>query len=355
MSKLKLCRSTALVLAPAPLLAAGRDQGDILGIMGGTIRSSDTGDTTLFFVVAFTVIIVTLIASRVYTSAQARKAKAGKAPIDKQKGQDFKEQAVALGFKAGEIPSLQKIATRLAPKSPGSLLSTSAGREYLISDVSKRARRREREIAMLQSMLDRLEQSRKGHHQSRDTVRVDADLAIWFVQKMSANGPPEEGEGDGEEESLLNAEPVSGRLIDLSEGGAAVTVDLPLSAGEIVEFWSADTRIWIPPLSATVVSLDDATEDTGAVAHLHFPQPDLSEIRRAMQDIQLFAREEEELAEADTGLEDAGVPPPLDAGEGLDGGLLPPRLDADEEGLYDPLPPRLDADEDLDEPPFPRA
>jgi len=336
MSKLTLCRSMTLLLAPAPLLAA-RDQGDILGIMGGKIRSSDTGDTTLFFVIAFAVIIVTLLTSRVYTSAQARRAKAGKAPIDKQKGQDFKKQAVALGFKAGEIPSLQRIATRLAPKAPGSLLATTAGREYLISDVTKRARRREREIAMLQSVLDRLEKSRKGHHQSRDTVRVDADLAIWFVQKMPANGPPEESEG--EEEPLLNAEPISGRLIDLSEGGAAVTVDLPLSDGEMVEFWSADTRIWIPPLSATVISLDDATDDMGPVAHLHFPQPDLSEIRRAMQDIQLFAREEEELGASDTGLEDAGMPPPLGTGEGLD----------------DPLPPGPDADQDLNDPPLPRA
>jgi len=318
MRMLTLGRFVALAiwLTPAHLLAAGRGQGDVLGIMGRQIRSSDTGDTTLFFLTAFAVIIVVLIASRLYTSAQSRRAKGTRSPAGKEKVQDFKEKAVALGFKAGEIPSLQKIATRLSPKSPGSLLETTAGREYLISDVTKRTRRREREVTMLQSMLDRLEQSRKGHHQSRDTVRVDADLAIWFVQKMPANGPLEEGEG--EEEALLNAEPVSGRLIDLSEGGAAVTVDLPLSAGEMVEFWSADTKIWIPPLAGTVISLDDADPDAGPIAHLHFPQPDLSEIRRAMQDIQLYAREDELAAtEGEGDLDDRG-PPPLAAGEGPD-------------------------------------
>ena len=313
-------RSVALstLLVPAPLLAAARGQGDILGIMGREIRSSDSGDTTLFFIVGFGVIIAVLIASRLYAAAQARRAKAAKVPEGKAKAQDFKEQAVALGFKAGEIPSLQKIATRLSPKSPGSLLTTSAGREYLISDVSKRARRREREITMLQSMLERLEQSRKGHHQSRDTVRVDADLAIWLVQKMSANAPLDEGDGEGEEEGLLNAEPVSGRLIDLSEGGAAVTIDLPLSVGDTVEFWSADTRIWVPPLAAEVISLDDASAEAGSTAHLRFSQPDLSEIRRAMQDIQLFAREEEFAAADDVADTEEGGPPPLAAGEGTD-------------------------------------
>ena len=131
---------------------------------------------------------------------------------------------------------------------------------------------------------------------------------------MPANGPSEDGEG--EEEPLFNAEPISGRLLDLSEGGAAVSVDLPLSVGDTVEFWSADTRIWIPPLGATIIGLDDASDDAGPIAHLNFSQPDLSEIRRAMQDIQLVAREDELAAtEGEADLEDGG-PPPLAAGEG---------------------------------------
>lgn len=296
-----------------PSVAVEKGYGEAWSAMGSKIRASDSGDTAVFFASAFAVVVAIVVLARLYNRRQVRIAATARAPAAGDPSQGFRKQAVALGFRAGELRTLRQIAGRLAPRSPGTLLANRSGRENLVNDLGKRIRRRQRELDLLNSMLGKLEVAGEDHYHARDTIRVEANIPIWFVQKLQADDPAEGGD-----EGLVNMEPVSGRLVDLSEGGAAVAVDLPLSPGEMIEFWSADTQIWIPPLSAGVVNIDEAVDETGPVAHVHFLDPPLADIRRAMQDIQLFSREED-------GAGDAG-----------DGGELPI---ADDGEAGDPSPP----------------
>ncbi|MFH1568896.1 MAG: PilZ domain-containing protein [Gemmatimonadota bacterium] len=270
--------------------AAERGAGDVWSAMGSKVRSSDSGDVTSILFAFLALIVGLIVVSRAYAAFQARRAAppGSRGPGAAPGPQSFRHQAVALGFRASELGALRQIAGRLAPRSPQSLLTSGSGRQRLIGDLDKRIRRREREVNLLNHMLQRLETARAGHYHARETIRVETDISIWFVQKVQTEDAAAEGE-----ETLVNMEPVTGRLLDLSEGGAAVAVDLPLNPGEMVEFWSADTQIWIPPLPAGVVSIDAASGVTGPVVHLHFLDPPLADIRRAMQDIQLMDREAE--------------------------------------------------------------
>jgi hypothetical protein len=280
------CAVTVLAAVGLPMrVAAARGSDDPLGVMGSKIRASGTVDVTVFFAVALGLLVAALVFSRLYNYVQTRRAGVGKAATAAGPKLDFRQQAVGLGFKMGEIKNLQKIAGRLSPKSPESLLTQGSGRERLVTDLSKRIRRRDREVSMLNSLLGKLEVAQNGDHQARETVRLETDISVWLVKK------PAEEPGEEVDEEAANMEPLAGRLLDLSEGGAAVAIDLALSAGEKIEFWSGDTQIWIPPLAAGVVHVDDGGEGIGPVCHVHFLDPPLAEIRRAMQDIQLVTRE----------------------------------------------------------------
>ena len=57
---------------------------------------------------------------------------------------DFRSRAASLGFKENEAKTLERIARRLAPKTPTSLLTASTGREYLMGDLDKRISKRQR-------------------------------------------------------------------------------------------------------------------------------------------------------------------------------------------------------------------
>lgn len=286
LARLRNAVALSAACLPRPSVAIDQGSGGAWSAMGSKIRASDGGDTTVFFVSALAALVAVVVGARIYNRLQVRRAAAARAPAPGDPSQAFRQRAVALGFRAGELSTLRQIAGRLAPKAPAALLVSRSGRETLVGDVAKRIRHRQREVALLKSMLSRLEVARADHYHARETIRVEADIAIWFVQKVQADNPAED-----DDEGLVNLEPVSGRLRDLSEGGAAVSVDLPLSPGERVEFWSADTEVWIPPLPAGVVSLGEPTAEAGVVAHLHFLDPPLADIRRAMQDIQLLSRE----------------------------------------------------------------
>lgn len=297
------------LMRPGPSVAANTGTGRAWTAMSSKIRSSDSGDTVVFFLIALAFVVVGLIAARVYSHLQTRRAQAARTPASGDPSQTFRNRAVALGFRAGELRTLRQIAGRLMPKSPGSLLVSSAGRQRLIGDLDKRIRRRRQELSLLDSMLGRLEVAREDQYHARETIRVETDLAIWFVKKLQVDDPAEEGE-----EEMVNMEPVAGTLLDLSEGGAAISVDIPLDPGEMVEFWSADTQIWIPPLPAGVVSCDEGPAEALRVVHLHFLDPPLADIRRAMQDIQLISR---------AGVDEGG-PAVGDNGEGAAPSMSPP-------------------------------
>ncbi len=262
------------------LSALDKGHADVFKMMGGTVRSSSAEDMTWIFVSALAFVIATAVGVYYYNRSQARKAVASEAPRREKETRTFVQLAESLGFKTTEIHNLKRIAARLSPKHPDTLLSHKPGREYLVKDLVRRVRRREREIDMLESMVGKLQRAAEGVQQSRDTVRVDADIPVWLVSKTQHDSVVDEGE------ELVNIEPVAGRLLDLSEGGAAVSADLPLSPGDRVEFWSADTQIWIPPIPAGVLDVEKRRSSV-SVAHLHFLDPPLHEIRSAIRDIEL--------------------------------------------------------------------
>jgi len=87
-----------------------------------------------------------------------------------------------------------------------------------------------------------------------------------------------EDEDDAESEGLFaNLDSVSGRLLDLSEGGAAIDIEMDVERGDQVQLWSGDPKIIFGETRAGVVSIEKTDETT--ILHLHFIDPDLRELR----------------------------------------------------------------------------
>ncbi|MFA6108366.1 MAG: hypothetical protein WDA75_06315 [Candidatus Latescibacterota bacterium] len=150
---------------------------------------------------------------------------------------DFAQQAAKLGFRIVEIKALRAIASRLAAQDPTSLLNTDAGRERLTLELGERIRKREREVGVLKGLQEKLRLMRDNQMHERANVRVEADLSVWVVKKDAPRGP----EPEAEEDIFSEIEQVAGRLLDLSEGGAALIAELEVRPNELVELWSADS------------------------------------------------------------------------------------------------------------------
>lgn len=194
---------------------------------------------------------------------------------------DFAQQASKLGFRIVEIKALRAIASRLAMQDPTSLLSTDAGRERLTVELEERIRKREREIGVLKGLQEKLRLMRDNQMHERANVRVEADLSVWVVKKGATRGP----EPEAEEDIFSEVEQVAGRLLDLSEGGAALVAELEVRPNELIELWSADSEVWIPPVTAGVLNVERRS-DGDQVLHLHFIDPPLPELRAAVQALQ---------------------------------------------------------------------
>jgi len=231
-------------------------------------------------------VVVVIALAQVYSRMIRQRQKApAKGAQKKKKGGDFKKQAAKLGFKIAEIKTMRMLAAKISPQDPDSLLSTDAGRERLSADVWERIRKREREVKLLQGIQAKLKLMRDNQLHERATVRVDTDLAVWIVKKAEPEEEPEDVEG-GEEELFTDVEQVSGKLVDLSEGGAAVTAELEAEADDLVELWSADADIWIPPITAGVLNVQRGRGGKSPIFHLHFIDPPLVELRAAIQTLQ---------------------------------------------------------------------
>ena len=263
----------------------------ILHAQGGYVKfgQSDLGDYAwLLYIVLAAIVIIPgyyLIKGQAASHRPSKATKQKKAKVS----EDFKRRAAALGFTAGESRTLERIATRLTPKTPHNLLITGTGQEYLMSDLDKRISRRQREARLLERIKTKIEKMRGRDVHERESVRVEADMPIWVLKK---GGPPpdepealvEDEEAIEEEDFFANLESVSGRLLDISEGGAAIRVDLGLQKGDKVTFWSADNQIVLSELTGGVVS---AHADGGEApqVHVYFIDPDLRELRLALADI----------------------------------------------------------------------
>jgi hypothetical protein len=212
--------------------------------------------------------------------------------------EEFRERAAALGFKQGESKTLERIAGKVSPKSPHNLLLSASGREYLMADLGKRVTRREREIKLLDRIVDKLKRMREADVHEREYLRVEADLPIWVIPKKreQADDLVALAEDEAGEDFFENLESVKGKLLDISEGGAALEVDLNTEKGDVIEFWSADNRFVLSTLAGGVVSVSPApsagssgesTESPGSanLLHVHFIDPDLRELRLAIADL----------------------------------------------------------------------
>ena len=129
---------------------------------------------------------------------------------------------------------------------------------------------------MIRRIQTKLEKMGTNELTPRANVRIETDMRIWGAMVA---------EGDGED-VFIEVEPISGRLQDISEGGAALTADLAVARGDMVEFWSAATDILLSPVTSIVVDVKDTEADRDGLLHLHFMDPSLSELRSAIYALQ---------------------------------------------------------------------
>ena len=127
-------------------------------------------------------------------------------------------------------------------------------------------------------------------------MRVEAALPIWIIKKVEHVIRSQE---DEDEDVFENIEPVAGRLVDLSEAGAAVSTDLEVREGDLVEFWAANTGLWIPPLTGGVVQVEEGEMDAPPVLHLHFLNPPLGDLRPVIHELQVLNDPETTTADRD--------------------------------------------------------
>lgn len=219
------------------------------------------------------------------TRAKGRSRMRTAAAAKEQVARSFEQRAAHLGFRHGEARTLERIALRLAPKSPASLLSSGSGREYLVGDLDRRIARRQKEVKVLERIKERLVVLRSQDVHERESVRVEANISVWVTRRGLSSKEMAalvEDEDEAEGEGLTGSvESVSGRLIDISEGGAAVEVEIPgVGRGDQVQFWSGDPAVVLGEMRAGVVSLE--TRQGATILHLHFIDPDLRELRAAL-------------------------------------------------------------------------
>lgn len=240
--------------------------------------------------------IVGVIALKFITKTQTKRAqKRKRSAVQGSKSQAFLDRAQHLGFRQNEARTVERIARRLAPKSPLNLLNSGQGREFLMGDLEKGIVQRGREIKVLGRIKQRLEALRASDVHEREWVRVDANIAVWVSKQGLTNqetaalvDDEDEAEGEG---LFANLDSVSGRLLDISEGGAAIDIEMDVGRGDQVQFWSGDPRIVLGETRAGVVSIEKSDEGT-TILHLHFIDPDLRDLRSAI--LQLKGEEEDD-------------------------------------------------------------
>jgi hypothetical protein len=239
----------------------------------------DTGSEggLLVLVAAAAAVVGVIWLLRLLNNRVVARRRAPPAPAAEERHLDFAPRAARMGFRIVEIKALKVFAARLNAGAPGALLSTDEGRERLIAEIGARLRRREREVAVLRSVHEKLCLIRDHQLRERASVRVETDLAVWVVRKNADRAQRPAGGDD--EELETDADQIPGRLVDLSEGGAAVATTLTVEAGELVELWSADPEVWLPPITGGVLHAGQREGVQGQVLHLHFVDPPLADLR----------------------------------------------------------------------------
>ena len=237
------------------------------------------------------ILIGVLILLLVLKMFLGKKAKSKPSKVSKKRQQTpedtgFGERAESMGFRAKESKLLIQIATKVAPHKPQTLLNTANGREHLYKDLEKRARVREREVAVIRDVQRKLENMRGRDITERESKRIESNMPVWVVRKIGRSASdPDALEAPEEEGAELK--PSQGRLVDIGEGGAAVKVEIEADAGDLVDVWSGDPNVLLSPTTAVVIQFkrDDDTDER--VFHLSFLDPPLSELRAALYEIEM--------------------------------------------------------------------
>jgi ribosome-associated translation inhibitor RaiA len=245
---------------PQTVLALDKSFGRVLQHM--KLRSSqETGDWSSSLLYGLAAVIVLLGMGFLSRALQRRRQVAAVQARRDQPRVELGQQAEALGFKLRERKILQKIATHLAPGSSQNLLGTPTGREFLVRNLEKRMRTQERELVRLRLLKEKLESMDNRAFIERHSVRLETDLPVWVAERKPISAVPD---------SEAEVEPVAGRLLDISETGAAVQADLEVERGDVVQVWSAEVSVWIPSTAAGVVSIEKMPAGQAPVLHLHF-------------------------------------------------------------------------------------
>jgi hypothetical protein len=197
---------------------------------------------------------------------------AGTASSPRHTAWSFTRQAAALGLRLRESRNLRRLAEALSPDDPESLLQTAAGRASLLADIDRRLQRRQREVQLLQQLREKLLRMATQPLRERTSIRVEVDIPVTVSPHVRAAD-------EGLTVELPDPDaPAEGRLLDLSEGGAALSTQLPLETGDVVEIAPAGVAVYWPAVTGGVVRIQPASDGQPPLVHLHFlasPPPEL--------------------------------------------------------------------------------
>jgi len=259
--------------------ASERGGGDFVSELSNI--DSDTLEQLLLYGGGFLALIVG--GAILYNGYVRWRSAADLAHREQERRLHFSDQARSLGFKLAETKLLRRIAARLSPELSTALLTTPAGRFHLVNDLQKRIRQREREVQVLEGIREKLEKVRHNQLHERASVRVEADLPVWVARRENYGGPAQEQAG---EDLFADVGQVAGQLLDLSEGGAALSAHLEVERGDVVEFWSRDAELWVPPIVAGVVQVEERGVGHPLLLHLHFLSSPPAELRAVLEQLQ---------------------------------------------------------------------
>ena len=249
----------------------------------GGLSDSDSSDLEVILILGIGLILTSLV---LYLVFRAFRGQSGRnAPrsrvVANSKPNSFSNQAVASGFLQTETRLLNQIANKVPADMSSDLLDSDSGRAYLISDLEKRISRRQREIELIRRIRTKLEKMGESGLTPRATVRIETDIRIWIAKKIQHDPSNEE-----KEDVFVDIEPVIGRLQDISEGGARLVTNLDVDRGDMIELWSADADIILPPVTSVVIDSKPSETDLKDVLHLHFMDPPLGELRSVLYSLQ---------------------------------------------------------------------
>ena len=137
----------------------------------------------------------------------------------------------------------------MEPRNSQVLLASKITRDLLSRRITKRLQRRNRELNVLQSILLKLNKMSASPFRPRRSLRVEVDMPVRLM-KNAANIAHKRHEE--EEEVFDNVQYFSGRLKDISEGGACLHTEMMAESSDLIKISSASPDILLPPLSAVL-------------------------------------------------------------------------------------------------------